>query len=438
MQVTVRNIALFVICVYEIILCYQFLFSTVLYKDEIRKREKIIIVINTLLCGFLLMVNRNIVFFSRLMFILEASMICTSLLFVKSKNRILKIIIAVTYQTILALMDFGIAFLCMESMGESFYDKVFSYSNYWWPVLIFASTRLLATGMYLYIRRTKYDIKEYKSILSVVLVAALFFVRYYQEHMSAMLQGLRPLQGMHMGGSVFVVIFIIATMALLGMKNRIIAKENELLSLRDDMLLNKYVDIEKEIEQNRILIHDIKHDYLILKEHAKQEDIDGIKNYLEALGDGLKTVNGEIWTNNSICDLVLRQKKTEAESKGIEVNISSMIIPVFPIDDRDTCSVLGNLLDNAIEACEKVNNKDKVIDIKIEKNNHLLFVEVSNTLNEQININDMKTTKKDKCMHGYGLKSVKRIVEKNEGAMAYHIKDDKFTVRLSFFDIELN
>ena len=144
-----------------------------------------------------------------------------------------------------------------------------------------------------------------------------------------------------------------------------------------------------------------------------------------------------IWTQNKIWDMVLSYKRNEAEQKGIKFVIDSVLVPSFPFDDREGCSLFGNLLDNAIEACEKIDSGEKFINVKIEKQQQLLFLEIANSIKEepQFQNNKLVTMKSEKSLHGYGLKSVKRIIDKYEGIISYQAKDRAFVVKLTFFDM---
>ena len=102
----------------------------------------------------------------------------------------------------------------------------------------------------------------------------------------------------------------------------------------------------------------------------------------------------------------------EASISLYELN-RSMIKQQGPLEEKDICVLLGNLLDNAIEASETVKNHDAWIRVKLEKAGYLFFIEISNSCEKVPEIIDgeILTTKREKEFHGYGLKSVKRIRE---------------------------
>ena len=104
------------------------------------------------------------------------------------------------------------------------------------------------------------------------------------------------------------------------------------------------------------------------------------------------------------------------------------------LSDGDISILVGNLLDNAIEACEQIQDGMRWVLFKLKKRQHSLFIEISNSLGTVPRIKDgeLLTSKKDKRLHGYGLKSVKRIVQKYDGVFSFSVEADVFKVKISF------
>ena len=110
-------------------------------------------------------------------------------------------------------------------------------------------------------------------------------------------------------------------------------------------------------------------------------------------------------------------------------------IAEWMFDDSETCSLLGNLLDNAIEACMRMDdNADKWISVKIENQKQLLFIKIENSVNEAPVMEKGRpvSVKRDKMRHGYGLKNVERILNKYDGTIVYLSRDKAFQIKLLF------
>lgn len=114
-----------------------------------------------------------------------------------------------------------------------------------------------------------------------------------------------------------------------------------------------------------------------------------------------------MWTGHRILDFILNQKKEAAEQKEIDFEICVTALMETSLSDGDISILVGNLLDNAIEACEQIQDGMRWVLFKLKKRQHSLFIEISNSLGTVPRIKDgeLLTSKKDKRLHGYGLKS---------------------------------
>lgn len=146
----------------------------------------------------------------------------------------------------------------------------------------------------------------------------------------------------------------------------------------------------------------------------------------------------QMWTGNVMIDLILNQKSAEAREKGIKMNILTVPISEFSCTDREIISLFGNLLDNAIEACGRMDVDDTWINFKMEKQNQMLFIEIANSIGEipRCKNGEFITSKKEAGSHGYGLKSIERIVRRYDGTISCQVDKNQFCVEISFFDNE--
>ena len=230
---------------------------------------------------------------------------------------------------------------------------------------------------------------------------------------------------------------LLAVLGTLYLKNRRIKDENSMLVLKEEMERQKYEELNTAVNRNRELVHDTKNHYLVISEYVRNKEYEKLNKYLEDIkNDFVRTAPG-IYTGNQILDLILSQKRIAAEKKGIPFEMQVMPLSELPFEEREICALFGNLLDNAIEACDRMDD-GKVIKIKIEQKNQMLLFEIKNSVNEEPKKKrgSFPTWKKDRSLHGYGLKSVERIVESHEGIISYEMQDKLFTVRVTFFELE--
>ncbi len=191
--------------------------------------------------------------------------------------------------------------------------------------------------------------------------------------------------------------------------------------LKSDMEQRYYQNMEKSNREYIELMHNVKHHFSAIRGMAQNNK--EITDYLSEVDNRLASVTRVIYTENKMFNAILSEKKDKAQAKGIECDIKvDKDIDTGIIPDTDIIEIVGNIIDNAIEAVEKISNKQyKVNNIKIRSymsNDNKFFVfcvENPYEILEKTSKGIFKTTKKDKEKHGIGLKSVESLAEKNSG-----------------------
>jgi len=175
--------------------------------------------------------------------------------------------------------------------------------------------------------------------------------------------------------------------------------------------------------------HDWKNHLLSIKALSDSGDVDGLQEYVTGISDGDDLIFAK-YTGNPAIDIIFNVLCVKAANVGISANISSHLAHDIAINTADICVVISNAVDNAYEACERVADNKRSIDIKIATDETYLFFSISNTIQEpprRLN-GRFLTSKADSLMHGIGLQSVKRIVDKHFGHFNVVVKDNIFTL----------
>ena len=195
----------------------------------------------------------------------------------------------------------------------------------------------------------------------------------------------------------------------------------------------KHLD-EIVVTQNQI--KKFKHDFLNyeigLKSYLESKDCDGAISYLNSLSDNFGNSENIIETGNAALDAILSAKKAIAESKGISFTTQIQIPQKVDIEPIDMCIIFGNAIDNAIEACEKIKDKSKKIDLTLICQDKRVFCKITNTIAERPN-NIFKTSKSDTQNHGFGLDNIKTSLAKYNSEPTITQTNDEFIIKFIIF-----
>ena len=203
--------------------------------------------------------------------------------------------------------------------------------------------------------------------------------------------------------------------------------------LIDKMQLDVYKDrlteTQKQYNEIKSIRHDMKNHLQCILSLIKKTKYDESQEYVEdMLENKLDFVYQFIDTNNNIINVISNAKLTLCRNEKIKtvINISSFRLEM---DDSDICVILGNLFDNAIEACKKI-DEDKMIYFEIsQKKGYVNFI-IKNSIKKSVlkSNPNLKTNKSNAVWHGIGLKSAKETVSRYGGMIDFYENNDLFAV----------
>lgn len=168
--------------------------------------------------------------------------------------------------------------------------------------------------------------------------------------------------------------------------------------------------------------HDLKNQIIAIR---AEKDLDKRDKYLEEMENSIKFYETQYKTGNEVLDTLLTSKLLVCIENDINVTCiaNGQLLDFLPT--MDLCSIFGNALDNAIESVLKIEDKEqRLIKIAVYSQKDLILIRIENYFITplQIQSGNFLTTKKDVHYHGYGLKSIKSIVNKHGGSVS--IKTD--------------
>lgn len=190
------------------------------------------------------------------------------------------------------------------------------------------------------------------------------------------------------------------------------------MSTRDfqsNVMLHHYEEVKMVYLNMRGWRHDYHNHLQTIKAYLQMGELEQINHYLLELEEDLDKVDTLVKSGNLMCDAILNSKLSLALNKNICLNHTVAVPECISISDLDLCVILGNLLDNAIEACMKVNEKDRFIRIYMSILKQQLYISITNSALQDLNFNERNYISEKRGNHGHGMKRVKLTVDKYNG-----------------------
>ncbi len=186
-----------------------------------------------------------------------------------------------------------------------------------------------------------------------------------------------------------------------------------------ELYKQSYQDLKITVDELSLLKHDIKHQLFYVTDIKDSE----ISSKIDDIFKSSNAKNFKIYSNNILIDNILNYYMFRASKDDIKINYNIENLHEVEFDETLITTVLGNLLDNAFES------KSTWIDIRIIKQNKNLYIEVKNSIINELN-SELSTSKLDKKNHGFGIKSIKKLVESNNGLLNIDTSNDVFNIKV--------
>lgn len=196
---------------------------------------------------------------------------------------------------------------------------------------------------------------------------------------------------------------------------------------------NQILVMKKSYEKIRETKHDMKHHLIELKYWANQGNKEELLKYIESIEKYMHNTDEYASSGNKEIDGTLNYLLRNANLVIEDLNVNILIPENLQLHNYMFNVILGNLLDNAIEASKKSTKRYLCIDINVKQN--IMYIKIANSFNDKITLKngELITTKASKSNHGIGLKSVKKIVMEMNGLMEVTWEENIFYVDIMLY-----
>ncbi len=211
-------------------------------------------------------------------------------------------------------------------------------------------------------------------------------------------------------------------------------QESALIRQQNEYYVNQLLLVEELHEASGKLRHDIKNHLITINSYLDKNDIGEAKKHISSIIGAYQNKIEIVHTGFPAIDGLINSKLQSAYDAGIKINVKTSLPSDFCFSSFDLTVILGNLLDNAMQAVALV-EENKFIDIRMDCSKGMLIVKMSNPFKTVVKKENGKiiTSKADKENHGFGLRNIDEILEKYNGTSKTDTSNGIFTITTALY-----
>lgn len=210
--------------------------------------------------------------------------------------------------------------------------------------------------------------------------------------------------------------------------------ENHMLLLKATMLERQFQELLEPYRERMILIHDMKNHMRSIGEMIKQGKTENAEDYVSQITRELAGRKNAVWSNHNLMNIILNAKFEEAENAQIKVSCSCDDMSGLTLSSIEMCALFANLLDNAVEAARKCPpDREPRINLQCAKRERMLILSLSNSMETEksgLRETPFRTTKADREHHGFGMASIRKVVDSHGGNIMITKKNGEFHIEI--------
>lgn len=340
-------------------------------------------------------------------------------------------VLAVLFDALLLAMDYLVYLIIgWLALGSNLSEQLYGTG----AVLAYLLVKVILLFLILVIRK-QFGKKSIEMMLDTEWLRFLFFPVFTIAVIHAMLSVFEYVQTVEQANLLAVIAFGIVGMNIVVfyLINDIVEREmklheNKIFQIQAKNQLEMYRSISENFDNQKRKTHEYKNQIVCIESLLDKKQYQKLEEYVKEIYGSLKNEPDAINTNNVIINAILNTKYQEVEAKGIVFVFRVNDLSELKIKDEDVVTILSNLLNNAIEACEACEDK-KVIKFKFVREDDMIIIAVKNTFNYDViyENDEIKSTKTSSVNeHGVGIKNVLKIIEKYGGSYVIEDKNQEF------------
>lgn len=316
-------------------------------------------------------------------------------------------------------ISFGLSIVLME-LSELFLS---------YPDGYMVTTVLCFMALLLLWRKRGY-LKAYNGILSGLLYAVLLVLEFICDY-----QGEAVFKSLNASDVAQIICFMMGLLLFILLEGTLKSYQSgyeiSTRQFQQSVLAHQYGEIKDIYMNMRGWRHDYHNHIQVIKAQMALERYDEVQTYLDELEQDLDRVDTYVKSGNLMADAIINSKLSMAQARNININCKAELPQELVISDIDMCVILGNLLDNAIEACEKIEENKRFLRIYTVVNKKQLYISIQNSAREELDFDEKNYISTKRGNHGLGMKRVKLIVDKYQGFLNLQNEPGIFAAEVS-------
>jgi len=233
-----------------------------------------------------------------------------------------------------------------------------------------------------------------------------------------------------------IIIILVYALHIADVYNDLAVSSSLLLQAKNQIVIQKeyYDNLSEQMNEIRGIKHDIRHFIGVTKRLSYEGQYDKLKQFLNEYDEKTETNQLPVFCENIVANSILGYYSLKAKKDGILFNCSCSIQRKLSMSDSDLCVVLGNALENAIEACGNLDNsKVRFISMEARTINGQMLMKIENSYNGILKMkDDSYISTKGGEFHGIGIKNIKNVIENCGGFVKTEHNGKVFTLMAAF------
>ena len=229
--------------------------------------------------------------------------------------------------------------------------------------------------------------------------------------------------------SCYIVLYVLSEMLIETDENATLRENVRMVNMQLSFQKSAYENLNKWITETKAAQHDLRHHLSVIEMYLQSNDYDDLRKYLDEYKSSLPDNKELFLCGNSVANVIVIHYMEIAGKEGISIATSLHLPQEIGIADMDLCIIFGNCLENALEACRRMENGQKYIHVKSKLHGNMLGITIDNSFDGKVEIKNGKLlSRKRDSEEGLGLSSVRAVAAKYNGTALFTFKENEFQV----------